>query len=195
MGITDITTIAIYHIVQWITLILYWFGINKFADTTSKIASKSVEIGKKCAGSSITPNSQSCILSIARKYDYSGGLVDVQVTEKNFKALKKRKYSLLILCFCTSLCISILNYTTIKDFLEKLNQYSVTISWINVAGNILWIPFEMVLIGPLNVIICETGVNNCIKYSTLAIKSWQKRLKTEEIKAPGMVFFCLDSGH
>ena len=55
MGITDITTIAIYHIVQWITLILYWFGINKFADTTSKIASKSVEIGKKCAGSSIYP--------------------------------------------------------------------------------------------------------------------------------------------
>ena len=37
MGLTDITTIMIYHIVQWLTLILYWFGINKFANSTSRV--------------------------------------------------------------------------------------------------------------------------------------------------------------
>ena len=102
--------------------------------------------------------------------------------------MKNRKYLLLILCFCTSLFQSALNYSAIKDILERLNQYCDTISWINIAGNILWIPFEMVLIGPLNILMCETGVNNCIKYSTLAIKSWQKRMKIDEIKAPGKNF-------
>ena len=37
MGLTDITTIMTYHIVQWLTLILYWFGINKFANSTSRV--------------------------------------------------------------------------------------------------------------------------------------------------------------
>ena len=41
LGITDITTIMIYRIVQWVTLILYWFGINKFANATSKVGVKS----------------------------------------------------------------------------------------------------------------------------------------------------------
>ena len=106
--------------------------------------------------------------------------------------MKFRKYLLLILCFCTSLSVSALNYQSIKDILEKLNRYSETISWINIVGHILWIPFEMLLIGPLNIIICETGVNNCIKYSTLAIKSWYKRMKTDEIKSQGNFHFNME---
>ena len=111
------------------------------------------------------------------------------MTEKNFNAMKFRKYLLLILCFCTSLSVSALNYQLIKDILGKLNLYSETISWMNITGHILWIPFEMLLIGPLNIIICETGVNNCIKYSTLTIKSWHKRMKTDEIKSQGNFHF------
>ena len=133
-----------------------------------------------------------CSLHTAKEYDYSGGLVDIHMTEKNFNAMKFRKYLLLILCFCTSLSVSALNYQSIKDILEKLNRYSETISWINIVGHILWIPFEMLLIGPLNIIICETGVNNCIKYSTLAIKSWYKRMKTDEIKSQGNFHFNVE---
>ena len=70
----------------------------------------------------------------AKEYDYSGGLVDIHMTEKNFNAMKFRKYLLLILCFCTSLSVSALNYQSIKDILEKLNLYSEIV----LVPNKLW---------------------------------------------------------